>query len=129
MVAGRRRPRGSGRRWSTARPRAEAAAAAVAAAAPAKLVVVAERAAWVRVYLDNGTIIFERILEKGETYTPPDGIDAPLIWAGNAGSVYVRVGGELHGPLGSGTKAAKGVVLAPAGDRRAASRWWRRCRR
>ncbi len=85
----------------------------LAAAAPAKLVVVAERAAWVRVYLPNGTIIFERILEKGETYTPPDGIDAPLIWAGNAGSVYVRVGGELHGPLGSGTKAAKGVVLAP----------------
>ncbi len=77
------------------------------------LVVVAERAAWIRVYLDNGTIIFERILEKGETYTPPDGIDAPLIWAGNAGSVYVRVGSELHGPLGSGTKAAKGVVLAP----------------
>ncbi|MER2508370.1 RodZ domain-containing protein [Amaricoccus sp.] len=79
----------------------------------AKLVVVAERAAWVRVYLENGTIIFERILEKGETYSPPEGVGAPLIWAGNSGSVYVKVGSELHGPLGNGTKAARGVVLAP----------------
>ena len=73
------------------------------------LVVVAERAAWIRVYQDNGTVIFERILEKGETYSPPEGIEAPLIWAGNSGSVYVRVGDTLHGPLGSGTRAAKDV--------------------
>ena len=86
---------------------------AVAAIDQAKLVVVAERAAWVRVYLENGTIIFERILEKGETYTPPDGVGAPLIWAGNAGSVYVRVGEALHGPLGSGTRAVRDVVLDP----------------
>jgi cytoskeletal protein RodZ len=78
-----------------------------------RLVVVAERAAWIRVYLANGTIIFERILEKGETYTPPEGVGAPLIWAGNAGSVYVKVGDALHGPLGSGTKAVRDVVLDP----------------
>ena len=28
------------------------------------------------------------------------GSSTPLIWAGNSGSVYVRVGDELHGPLG-----------------------------
>jgi hypothetical protein len=76
------------------------------------LVVVAERAAWVRVYLDSGTIIFEQILEKGETYTPPAGVGAPKIWAGNSGSVYVRVGDKLHGPLGSGTRAVRDVVLS-----------------
>ena len=43
-------------------------------AAP-KLIVVAERAAWIRVYLENGTVIFESILEKGETYSPPEGVD------------------------------------------------------
>ena len=92
----------AGRRRPTPAP-AEVPAALVEAAAPRStrrpspagdrgaasrrrpLVVVAERAAWVRVYLDNGTIIFERILEKGETYSPPEGIDAPLIWAGNSG--------------------------------------------
>ncbi len=75
------------------------------------LTVIAERPAWVRVYLEDGTVIFERILEKGETYSPPDGVGTPLIWAGNSGSVYVRIGDELHGPLGSGTRAARDVVL------------------
>ena len=78
------------------------------------IVVVAERAAWVRVYQANGTVLFEKILEKGETYAMPEGIEAPLIWAGNSGSVYVRVGKELRGPLGSGTRAAKDVPLDPA---------------
>lgn len=89
------------------------AAAAPAVDAGSRLTVVAERAAWVRVYLDNGTIIFERILDKGETYSPPDGVGVPLIWAGNAGSVYVRVGDALHGPLGRGTRAARDVPLDP----------------
>jgi cytoskeletal protein RodZ len=78
------------------------------------LTVVAERAAWVRVYLPSGTIIFERILESGESYSPPEGVGEPLIWAGNSGSVYVRVGEVLHGPLGSGTRATRDVVLTPA---------------
>jgi cytoskeletal protein RodZ len=77
------------------------------------MVVVAERAAWIRVYLANGTVLFERILESGETYSPPEGIESPLIWAGNSGSVYVRVGETLRGPLGRGTRAAKDVVLEP----------------
>ena len=77
------------------------------------LVVVAERAAWVRVYQANGTVLFESILEKGQTYSPPEGVEAPLIWAGNSGSVYVKVGDELHGPLGSGTKATRDIVLEP----------------
>ena len=77
------------------------------------MVVVAERAAWIRVYLDNGTILFEAILEKGETYSPPEGVGAPLIWAGNSGSVYVRVGETLHGPIGRGTRAVRDVVLDP----------------
>jgi hypothetical protein len=37
-----------------------------------------------------------------------------MIWAGNSGSVYVRVGQALHGPLGSGTRAVRDVVLTPA---------------
>lgn len=77
------------------------------------LSVVAERAAWVRVYLEDGTIIFERILETGESYSPPKDSNAPLVWAGNAGSVYVRVGEDLHGPLGSGTRAVRDVKLEP----------------
>lgn len=91
----------------------EAGAPEPASVAVSKVVVVAERAAWVRVYLGNGTVIFERILEKGETYSPPEGSEVPLIWAGNSGSVYVRLGDELRGPLGHGTRAAKDIALDP----------------
>ncbi len=90
----------------------EGAVAAAVAAQP--LLIVAERAAWIRVYQDNGTVLFERILEKGETYAPPEGVTSPLIWAGNSGSVYVRVGETLRGPLGQGTRAAKDILLQPA---------------
>jgi cytoskeleton protein RodZ len=81
--------------------------------APVQLTVLVERAAWIRVYLENGTVIFERILEKGESYTPPEGVGVPLIWAGNSGSVYVRLGEELHGPLGPGTRAIRDIPLDP----------------
>lgn len=84
------------------------------AAEASRVVVVAERAAWIRVYLANGTVIFEHILEKGETYSPPEASEQPMIWAGNSGSVYVRVGDELRGPLGRGTRAAKDISLDPA---------------
>lgn len=84
----------------------------VASPASGALSVVAERAAWIRVYLPSGTILFEQILEKGQSYTPPEGVGETLVWAGNAGSVYVRVGQELHGPLGSGTRAVRDVVLS-----------------
>ena len=86
---------------------------AVEAPAAPRIVVVAERAAWIRVYQENGTVLFERILEKGETYSPPEGIETPMIWAGNSGSVYVKVGDTLRGPLGRGTRAAKDVLLVP----------------
>lgn len=93
----------------------QVAAPGGAAATPAQpLMIVAERAAWIRVYQDNGTVLFERILEKGEIYAPPEGVAAPLVWAGNSGSVYVRVGDTLRGPLGHGTRATKDILLEPA---------------
>lgn len=84
-----------------------------ATAARPQVTILAERAAWIRVYLENGTVIFERILERGESYTPPEDLAAPLVWAGNSGSVYVRVGDSLRGPLGSGTRAVRDVALEP----------------
>ena len=101
---------------------AEAAGAAFGPEAPAALVpaaagpvtLVAERAAWIRVYRADKSVIFEKILETGETYSPPPETSAPLIWAGNSGSVYVRIGDQLRGPLGPGTKAVRDVPLDPA---------------
>ena len=76
--------------------------------------VVARQPAWVRVYLTNGTVLFEKILDTGETYTLPTDIDQPpLLRAGNAGSVYVALGDTSYGPLGNGASVVKNVSLLP----------------
>ena len=85
---------------------------------PAPVTIVAERAAWIRVYLENGTVIFESILEKGQSYTPPEGTDAPLVWAGNSGSVYAKIGETLYGPLGQRHPRRQGHLAGAAGDHR-----------
>ncbi|MEO0912291.1 MAG: DUF4115 domain-containing protein, partial [Pseudomonadota bacterium] len=78
------------------------------------IAVVAQRPAWIRVYQEDGTILFEKILETGEMYTIPADADGPLLRAGNAGSVYVAINRSLFGPIGSGTGVAKNVSLLPA---------------
>jgi hypothetical protein len=85
----------------------------VAPDARAAVTVIAERPAWVRIYLADGTVVFERILESGESYEVPPTAEPPMIWAGNSGSVYLRVGDTIHGPLGDGTRAVRDVVLEP----------------
>ncbi|WP_161861493.1 helix-turn-helix domain-containing protein [Algicella marina] len=77
------------------------------------IAVIAQRPAWVRVYQQDGTILFEKILETGEMYTLPADTDGPLIRAGNAGSVYLAVNQKLYGPIGSGTGVAKNVSMLP----------------
>jgi len=71
----------------------------------------AVRAAWVRVHFDDSTVLFEKILEKGEYYSLPEDVERPLLRAGNSGSVYVLVDGVPFGPVGAGTSVAKQVSL------------------
>jgi len=76
-----------------------------------ELSIYAERAAWVRVYEDGGAVLFEKILEQGETYIVPPTAATPMLRAGNAGSVYLVKNGEAFGPVGKGTSVAKRVSL------------------
>lgn len=78
---------------------------------PMGVELVATRAAWVRVHLEDGTVLFEKILEKGERYSVPSDAVNPLLRAGNSGSVYVLMNNETFGPVGSGTSVAKQVSL------------------
>jgi len=71
----------------------------------------AVRAAWVRVHFEDSTVLFEKILEKGEYYSLPADVENPLLRAGNSGSVYVLVDGVPFGPVGAGTSVAKQVSL------------------
>lgn len=80
--------------------------------APPLVELIASRAAWVRVYEADGTVLFEKILEKNERYTVPYEAEAPMLRAGNSGSVYLLIDGQTYGPVGSGTSVAKQVSLA-----------------
>ncbi len=102
---------------ATAAAPAEAAATEPQVREPARVPevrLVARQPAWVRVYLESGTVLFEKILEAGETWQIPADADAPLLRAGNAGAVYVLLDGAAYGPIGQGASVAKQIPLQPA---------------
>ncbi|MEO0999475.1 MAG: RodZ domain-containing protein, partial [Pseudomonadota bacterium] len=82
-------------------------------AGPPVVRVTADQAAWIRVYQPDGTVIFEKILDPGETYELPEGLEAPLLRAGNSGAVYLSVNEAFFGPLGNGPRVVKDVQLTP----------------
>ena len=80
-------------------------------AAP-QIAILAVQPAWVRVRGADGTVIFEKILDAGEEYQLPQLEDAPTLRAGNSGSVYFKVNGEVYGPAGGAGGVAKNVALS-----------------
>jgi cytoskeleton protein RodZ len=80
-------------------------------AAQDKLILFAVRPAWIRVSSADGSVLFEKILDAGETYAVPQTETPALLHAGNSGSVYFRLNGETFGPAGVGTAVARGVSL------------------
>lgn len=92
-------------------PGAPATPQIVAAASP-DVVMFAVRPAWVRVASADGTILFEKTLDKGETYVLPVSDEPALLRAGNAGAVYFNVMGATFGPVGPGASVASNVKLS-----------------
>jgi hypothetical protein len=80
---------------------------------PPAVELLAVRPAWVRVRAADGSVIFERILNAGETYTVPHTESPPTLHAGNSGSIYFLVGGEPHGPAAPGANVVRDVALSP----------------
>ncbi len=72
----------------------------------------AVRPAWVRVRAADGTIIFERILDAGETWTVPATEAPPTLHAGNTGAVYFLIGNQAYGPAAPGANVVRNVVLS-----------------
>lgn len=82
----------------------------VAEAAPG-VEILAVRPSWVRVSAVDGTVIFEKILDAGERYTVPALAQAPVLRAGNSGSVYFAVNGKTYGPASPGSQVVKNLSL------------------
>ncbi len=80
------------------------------ASAP-EVAIFAVRPAWIQVTSASGTIIFEKILEPGEHFTPPRTEEPPLLRAGNSGAVFFAVNGVPYGPAGPGIDVVRDVPL------------------
>lgn len=80
---------------------------------PPQLAVLAVRPAWVRVRAADGTVLFEKILEAGESYNVPQTEEPATLRAGNSGSVYFMIDGEAYGPSAPGAQIARNVTLSP----------------
>jgi len=76
-----------------------------------EVVLFAVRPSWIRVSSASGTVLFEGTLNTGDTYTVPATADAPVLRAGNAGSLYFAVNGVTLGPSGPGASIARDVSL------------------
>jgi cytoskeletal protein RodZ len=84
----------------------------VAEAAPA-VEIVAVSPSWVRVRAADGTVLFEKVLDAGETYVVPQAEVAPTLRAGNSGSVYFMVKGQAFGPAAPGAQVVNNIALSP----------------
>lgn len=85
----------------------------VVAEPPPPVALLAVRPSWVRVSAADGTVLFEKILDAGETYVVPQMETPPVLRAGNSGSVYFKVNGEAYGPSAPGAQVVKNVTLSP----------------
>ena len=82
-------------------------------AGPPMIELLAVRPAWIRVRAADGAVLFERILDAGETYAIPQTEAPPTLHAGNSGSVYFLIDGEPHGPAAPGANVVRNVALSP----------------
>ena len=85
----------------------------VVADGPPDLQVVAVRPAWVRVRGADGSVIFEGILNAGDTYDVPATEEPPTLRVGESGAVYFAVNGQHYGPAGTRGSVTADLALTP----------------
>ncbi|MDQ7081124.1 MAG: helix-turn-helix domain-containing protein [Paracoccaceae bacterium] len=105
-------PDNGGRQATEVARKLEASTPQVTEMAAPRLAVVARRPAWVRISRKDGTVLFERILDGGESFVLPEGVTDLRLRAGNSGNVYLTLDGRAYGPVGKGKSVAKNVVLS-----------------
>jgi cytoskeletal protein RodZ len=79
---------------------------------PPEVALLAVQPSWVRVQAADGTVIFEKILDAGETFVLPPSEEPHRLRAGNAGSLFFSVNGQTYGPAGEGPSVVRDVALS-----------------
>lgn len=78
------------------------------------LAIVPSRSAWIRVTAADGSVVKEGTLLAGDEYHIPPSETGLSLRAGNSGSIYFLVDGELYGPAGQGTSVINNIRLTTA---------------
>lgn len=73
--------------------------------------VVATGETWVRITAADGTNIFEKIMQKGDTFDVPTLEEPPTLRTGQSGAVYFAMNGEFFGPAGGRGSVTSNVPL------------------
>lgn len=73
--------------------------------------VVATAETWVRITAADGTSLYEKVMQKGDTFDVPALEEAPLLRTGQSGAVYFVMNGEFFGPAGSRGSVTSNVPL------------------
>ncbi|HEY9039337.1 MAG TPA: helix-turn-helix domain-containing protein [Roseovarius sp.] len=76
---------------------------------------VAVRPAWVRVRASDGSVIYEGIMNAGDTYDVPQTEVPPTLRVGESGAIYFKVAGQHYGPAGPRGAVTSSLALAPEG--------------
>ncbi|TFL19691.1 helix-turn-helix domain-containing protein [Jannaschia formosa] len=84
----------------------------VLASEPDAVVIVATATAWVRVRTADGSTIFERTMQAGDTYEIPASEGAVSVRTGNTGATYFSVAGTTYGPVAPGADVTTTQVAA-----------------
>jgi cytoskeletal protein RodZ len=77
-----------------------------------QLRMVAVRPSWVRVNAADGTVIFEGIMESGQSYDVPLTEEPPTLRAGESGAIYFAVADQHFGPIGARGMVTSNVPLS-----------------
>jgi hypothetical protein len=73
---------------------------------------VAVRPSWVRVRAADGTVIFETIMEPGDTWDAPATEEPPTLRTGESGAIYFALNGVYYGPVGETGTITSNLALS-----------------
>ena len=75
---------------------------------------VAVRPAWIRVRAADGSVIFESIMNAGDTYQVPTTEEPATLRVGESGAIYFAMNGQTFGPAGPRGSVTSNVALSVA---------------
>lgn len=78
------------------------------------LQIVAVRLSWVRVRAADGTVIFEKTMQPGETWETPMTEEPPTLRTGESGAIYFAMNNHFYGPVGETGAVTSNLALSVA---------------